>query len=59
MKILMNGTDETLGNINPLGKGMLNTLCDVVPHYRDEAAVMDEALPFSSSLSPTATAQKN
>ena len=37
---------------------MLNTLCDVFPHYRDEAAKMDEALPPISGLSPAATTEK-
>ena len=50
--------DETLGNTNHLGKGMLKTVCDVVPHYRDEAAKIDEALPSTSGLSPAVTTKK-
>ena len=37
---------------------MLNTLCDVVAHYRDEAAKIDKALPSISGLSPAATTKK-
>ena len=50
--------DETLGKTNHLGKVMLNTLSDVVPHYRDQAAEMDKALPSTSGLSPAATTKK-
>ena len=50
--------DETVGNINHLGKGMLNMLCNVVPHCRDKAAEMDEALSFSPGLSPAAATKK-
>ena len=37
---------------------MLNTLCDVFPHYRNEAAEMDKSLPPTSRLSPAATTKK-
>ena len=40
--------NETLGNVNHLGKRMLNTLCHFAPHNRDEAAEMDKALPSIS-----------
>ena len=37
---------------------MLNTLYDVFPHYRDEVAEIDETLPLTFGLLPSATTKK-
>ena len=50
--------NETLGNVNHLGKRMLNTLCHFAPHNRDEAAEMDKALPSISGLLPASTTEE-
>ena len=50
--------DKTQGNINYFRKGMLNTLCNVVPHYREETPEDDEAQPSTSGLPSSALKKK-
>ena len=48
--------DKKSDSINNFGHRMLNTMCDVFPHYRDKAAKMDS--PPTSGLSLATTTKK-